>query len=741
MLECGRWIANCQIVKPLVENQTYQTCLVETTEFGIAWLHLFNSALFPDAKARQQYTIDADTLLEQSFPGGCTLLQAGADDEHVYALFPCPAGQPLEERLGSVFTAGQALNIVRQVAECLSLAHRCGFWHGNLSPRTIFLEGEQLVLADFALSRLVHLDVDSGVDPVYRSPEVVRGDTLGPPTDLYSLGVLLHRLLTGEVPFAGDGPVTLVRQRLQGEIQPLPESLAIFQPVLVSLLRAMPEERSTVDELIENLDRLMLEVELEAFESPLQLGRIDELPDQVPEGIGDCPESDQPADVEAAAVDSAVERVMVESDVATRIEQRLKERAAALQLSVQNANSDRADAARMAAISRQDGQVLKNMQPKRYQQKKMQGGALLLPLLGVAVGAVLYMSVFGQSPKGPPVAIAGMPAELASALDEGRSNLLADDLAAAEKKFVALVKKFPGFPQPYNNLAVVYASQGQLEAARTALEKALATDEDYATVYRNLGTVYAEMARDSYGRALQLNTPQRVVSLQLFDAAGAQPLRLAHVSSEVLTATAAEPVVAVVEPPVAVVEADQPLEKPPALAVAEASAPAVAVVSPPVAVAKSDKPSENPVAVESTKAFAPVVGGVTAAVQEDVPEVVLAPEPERAEAFMQRWAEAWSAQNVETYLSFYADSFVASSGQTRADWAESRQARLTEPKMIDVTLEGFSIVRMEGDKIQVAVTQVYQSDRYADRTRKQFDLQRKKNGWEILRERSLGRVR
>ena len=198
------------------------------------------------------------------------------------------------------------------------------------------------------------------------------------------------------------------------------------------------------------------------------------------------------------------------------------------------------------------------MHPKRDQQKNSRGGSLLLPLLGVAVGAVLYLSIFGPSPKGPQIESVGMPAELAAALDEGRSHLQADNLAAAETTFVALVKQFPGFPQPYNNLAVVYASQGQLDAARTALEKALATDEDYATIYRNLGTVYAEMARDSYGRALQLNTGQRVVSLQLFDAAGPQPLRLAHATSERLITSAAEPVVALVTPPAAV--ADKALE-------------------------------------------------------------------------------------------------------------------------------------------------------------------------------------
>ncbi len=697
MLERGRSIADCQIVKPLAENRGYQTCLVESPEFGFAWIHLFNSGLFPDEKARHEYIAAAEPLLGQSLPDICTLLRAAANDDHVYALYPVPVGQPLAEKLGAGFNVRQALEVVRQVAECLSLAHSSGLWHGNISPGTIFLGGGTPVLADFALSSLVRLDFNSGVDPNYSSPELVRGEALGPASDLYSLGIVIFHLLAGKLPFTGDEPFAIAMQHLQGEIPLLPEPLAVCQSVIHSLLQPLADERITAEELKQNLDRLLALPELDELQSPIQL-TLEEVEE---------PESSEK--VASSENSSRLEQLMVESDVAARIEKRLKERAAALQLSAQGSGNERADSARMAAINRQDGQVSKVMNRRRYQQKSGWSRFLLLTLMGIAIGAVLYLLIYEPSQKGQSPAGAGVPVELAAALEAGRLQLQADDSAAAEQTFVALIEEFPGYPQPYNNLAVVYASQGNLDRARMSLEQALATDESYTMVYRNLGTVYAEMARDSYGRALQLKKGRQAVSLQMFAADGPLPLPLDKLSSEPVASTAADSEVAAVTAPEQQGEVVQPVEE---AAQTESSEPAT-----------------------------PQAAAVPPALQKEVATVVLKPEPEAAELFLQRWAAAWSAQDVETYLAFYADSFVPSNGRSRQQWEKSRQLRLTRPKTIEISLENFSMVRMRDDKMQLEVTQSYRSDRYADRTRKLFDLQHKGDRWAILRERSLGRVR
>ena len=71
--------------------------------------------------------------------------------------------------------------------------------------------------------------------------------------------------------------------------------------------------------------------------------------------------------------------------------------------------------------------------------------------------------------------------------------------------FTRLTQDYPDLPEPYNNLAVIYAGQGQYDKARAALEKAIRTHPSYATAYENLGDVYAKLASQAYGKALQFD--------------------------------------------------------------------------------------------------------------------------------------------------------------------------------------------------------------------------------------------
>ena len=71
--------------------------------------------------------------------------------------------------------------------------------------------------------------------------------------------------------------------------------------------------------------------------------------------------------------------------------------------------------------------------------------------------------------------------------------------------FTALTNDYPELPEPYNNLAVLYAGQGQYEKAKVALEMAIRTHPSYATAHENLGDIYAKMASQAYDRALQLD--------------------------------------------------------------------------------------------------------------------------------------------------------------------------------------------------------------------------------------------
>jgi len=74
----------------------------------------------------------------------------------------------------------------------------------------------------------------------------------------------------------------------------------------------------------------------------------------------------------------------------------------------------------------------------------------------------------------------------------------------AIQSFIALIEQYPELPEPYNNVAVLYAAQNQLEKARAALETAVRIHPGYATAHENLGDIYARLAAQSWARAEQL---------------------------------------------------------------------------------------------------------------------------------------------------------------------------------------------------------------------------------------------
>jgi Flp pilus assembly protein TadD len=81
--------------------------------------------------------------------------------------------------------------------------------------------------------------------------------------------------------------------------------------------------------------------------------------------------------------------------------------------------------------------------------------------------------------------------------------------------FETLIQEFPELPEPYNNLAVIHAAQGRYESAWRLLQQALAAQPNYVTAYENLGDLYLSMAEQAYGKALGLDSGNRVAKAKL----------------------------------------------------------------------------------------------------------------------------------------------------------------------------------------------------------------------------------
>lgn len=131
--------------------------------------------------------------------------------------------------------------------------------------------------------------------------------------------------------------------------------------------------------------------------------------------------------------------------------------------------------------------------------------------------------------------------------DQGKTN---DAIAM----FRGLTEDFPELPEPYNNLAVLYASQGKYEDARNALESAIRTHPSYATAHENLGDIYAKMASLAYDKALALdnkNTAAQTKLALIQDMIGGQPSRSAPARPATVAAKPASEAAKPVPAPVA----------------------------------------------------------------------------------------------------------------------------------------------------------------------------------------------
>jgi len=171
----------------------------------------------------------------------------------------------------------RAASIFRQVVAALGAAHELGIIHRDLKPGNIMLKampsGEELVkVVDFDIAKAPSDPGDPEITelhwwvgtPVYMSPEQLLHQPLDPRSDIYSLGIVLYRTITGTLPFSATNQWAIMAQRLSSEPMPLGETApdlsfpAALQRVLDRALRKDPEERwSTVKEFGDALERAL----------------------------------------------------------------------------------------------------------------------------------------------------------------------------------------------------------------------------------------------------------------------------------------------------------------------------------------------------------------------------------------------------------------------------------------------------------------------------------------------------
>jgi len=253
--------------------------------------------------------------------------------------------------------------------------------------------------------------------------------------------------------------------------------------------------------------------------------------------------------------------------------------------------------------------------------------------------------------------------------------------------FTKLSEEYPELPEPYNNLAVLYAEQSQFDKARAALEMAIRTNPSYATAHENLGDVYAKLASQAYSKALQLDNGNAAVTPKLnlirglfdVDAKGVRPTTVAVATAPANTATTVKP--------------------------------------------SKDVSANSPTGSSSTAS-----SSTTTAPPSDTADA-----PSAVESAVQAWAKAWSNKNMQGYLGSYAPNFTPPGGQSRSDWEADRKARIVPRNRISVALSDIK-VSVTGDRATAKFRQAYSSDNLNTTSRKTLDLVKSGSRWLIVRE-------
>ncbi|QHC20695.1 serine/threonine-protein kinase [Streptomyces sp. GS7] len=225
---------------------------------GVKLLRPDRVAGTPDGEEmRRRFVRECRVTAQVDHPGLVTVHDAGSDDEDLYLVMQYVDGADLSDHLAEhdPYPWPWAVSVAAQLCAVLASVHAVPIVHRDLKPRNVMIrpDGSVVVLdlgiasaLDTDTTRLTHTGSPIG-SPAYMAPEQAMGGAVGPYTDLYALGVLLHELLSGEVPFAGSTALGVLHRHLYEEPVPVrrlrPDVPEALEALVLHLLRKDPRAR------------------------------------------------------------------------------------------------------------------------------------------------------------------------------------------------------------------------------------------------------------------------------------------------------------------------------------------------------------------------------------------------------------------------------------------------------------------------------------------------------------------
>jgi serine/threonine-protein kinase len=233
-------------------------------------LKVMSTRYASDEEFVERFKREAQSAAALSHPNIVSIFDRGASEDGTYYIaMEYLSGGTLKDRIMSkgALPARTAAAVALQIAEALQVAHERGVIHRDIKPHNILItESGDVKVTDFGIARAASSSTMTRTGSIlgtahYISPEQAMGEPVGPASDLYSLGVVLYEMLTGELPYDAETPLGIAMKHVNGHLQP-PKAVNPWIPdginaITCRLLAKDPEDRYPSDaELIEDLERV-----------------------------------------------------------------------------------------------------------------------------------------------------------------------------------------------------------------------------------------------------------------------------------------------------------------------------------------------------------------------------------------------------------------------------------------------------------------------------------------------------
>ncbi len=240
-----------QIQREIGRGGMARVYLAVQRKFGrLVALKVISDEIAQDPEFRQRFIQESRINARLTHSNIVQVFDVGTCKDGLYLVMEYVSGGDLNQRLERGMPIHELLRVVAEIGRALDYAHSRGFVHRDIKPENIlFREDGTALLSDFGIARVVDSTPSvsrSGTvlgTPAYMSPEQAAGRVLDGRSDLYSLGVVFYRVLTGDVPYKADTAVSIGIKHLQEPIPRLPNYLSAFQEVVDRALAKKPEQR------------------------------------------------------------------------------------------------------------------------------------------------------------------------------------------------------------------------------------------------------------------------------------------------------------------------------------------------------------------------------------------------------------------------------------------------------------------------------------------------------------------